>query len=284
MVWDAVVKIAVMSDLHLEFERGPYRTLGTDSAGHPDVGPRLDSLTGGLDVLVLAGDVDVGAHGFAYAEAAARFLAVPVVLIAGNHEFYGGDRRDRHMDTLLPSLRERSSESAGRVRFLERDTAIVGGVRFLGCVLWTDFGLFGAEMVETAMQAAQSSLADFTNIRYRAQIPFSPDHACAEFRRAIDFLKAELAQPFDGLTVVVTHHAPSTGSVAARFAEDLITAAFVSILDDLVGGSGVPLWIHGHTHDSFDYRIGATRVLCNPRGYWPGDLNPRFDPRLVVTV
>ena len=29
----------------------------------------------------------------------------------------------------------------------------------------------------------------------------------------------------------------------------------------------IKLWTHGHTHDEFDYTIGSTRIVCNPRGY-----------------
>jgi hypothetical protein len=82
----------------------------------------------------------------------------------------------------------------------------------------------------------------------------------------------------------VTHHSPSFRSVPARFARDPLSAAYSSHLDDLVERSGAAIWVHGHTHDSFDYKIGGTRVICNPRGYFGRVLNPKFNPRLVIEV
>jgi len=82
--------------------------------------------------------------------------------------------------------------------------------------------------------------------------------------------------------VVVTHHAPAAASIAPRFVGKPLNAAFASRLDDLIENGRPSLWVHGHTHSSFDYRLGQTRVLCNPRGY-PGE-NPYFQPGLVVEV
>jgi hypothetical protein len=86
--------------------------------------------------------------------------------------------------------------------------------------------------------------------------------------------------------VVITHHAPSRNSVHPRFACSPLSACFVSNAERLLDGSRVQLWIHGHTHDSFDYRVNGTRVICNPRGYAKDGVNenPRFDPDLTVDV
>ena len=104
-------------------------------------------------------------------------------------------------------------------------------------------------------------------------------------RRSRDWLTRTLAQPHDGATVVITHHLPSIDSVAPPFMEASSNTAFASDLDALFGQ--MDLWVHGHTHHSFDYRRGRTRVLANPRGYPMRDgsrENPVFDPALVVTV
>ena len=95
-------------------------------------------------------------------------------------------------------------------------------------------------------------------------------------------LAVMLAEPFDGKTVVVTHHAPSSQSVHPRYARDLLTPAFASNLEKLMDGDRAALWIHGHMHESFDYEIYDTRVVCNPRGYAPRALAPDFRPDLVV--
>ena len=101
-----------------------------------------------------------------------------------------------------------------------------------------------------------------------------------------DWLRRQLAQPFDGPTVVVTHHAPSVGSVADKYAADWLTPAFVSDLPEEF--FSVPaLWVHGHTHTGFDYVRGRCRVASNPRGYWLQDSSfeyQGFDPALVIDV
>lgn len=96
----------------------------------------------------------------------------------------------------------------------------------------------------------------------------------------------ELAYPFDGPTVVVTHHAPSFKCLEPRYQAmqgNHVNAAFASSLEHLMG-PGVPLWIHGHVHNSVDMDIKGTRILCNPRGYAGVELNPDFDPAFVVEV
>jgi Icc-related predicted phosphoesterase len=80
----------------------------------------------------------------------------------------------------------------------------------------------------------------------------------------------------------VTHHAPHPGSLHPRYANDLISAAYVSDLTPLIESGKPALWVHGHVHASFDYRVGDTRVICNPNGY--GGENAAFDPALVVEV
>ena len=88
------------------------------------------------------------------------------------------------------------------------------------------------------------------------------------------WLDAALAEPFDGSTVVVTHHGPHRGSLAPRFAADWVSTGYLSELP--LHFFDVPvLWVHGHTHTSHDYQVGGCRVLCNPRGYqWPGQALP----------
>jgi Icc-related predicted phosphoesterase len=255
-----------MSDIHWEFDP-------------PDI------LEVECDVLVLAGDVDV--NGLQAAERALTLSAevsAPVVLLAGNHEFYD----TRPMDRTIEEMREAAARSDGRLTFLERDSAIVAGIRFVGCTLWSDFALAGEATAMAAREAAERQINDFNMITYRERLAFSTYYALAEFKLAKDFLRRELAKPSELPTVVVTHHAPSARSVHPRFAGDLLSGSFASDLDDLVAGSGAELWIHGHMHDSFDYLVGETRVLCNPRGYvrvpdGPAE-NTAFDPGLVVEV
>ena len=111
-----------------------------------------------------------------------------------------------------------------------------------------------------------------------------PQHIIDEHQRSLGHLKDWIEKATEtGLKVIVmTHHAPSYQSVAGQYRGDLLNAAYANRLDALV--EKVDLWVHGHTHHSFDYRIGKGRVVCNPRGYYPRDLNKDFNPHLLVTV
>jgi predicted phosphodiesterase len=259
-----VTKIGFMSDLHLEF--GMLPLAGIDA-----------------DVLVLAGDIHVGRQAAIWSVNLARDLGIPVVQIAGNHEHYGSlGRAGQYVARTIQELRAAATTGPGSVVFLERESAIVAGVRFVGCTLWTDFELYGDPAV--AMAHAEIRMADFHTIAYRPGARFTPTDARREFMRARRFLASELAKPFEGATVVVTHHLPCVRSVSRRFKNDLLNAAFASHLDPIVSASGAALWIHGHTHDSCDYKIATTRVVCNPRGIAGFELNPRFDPNLVVEI
>jgi len=225
------------------------------------------------DITILAGDI-------ARAEAAMRWASQfdrPVLYVAGNHEFYGGS---------IPAVREdlaRCAKACG-VHFLDQQSLEIGGVRFLGTTLWTDFELFGAECRDLAMERSAEFMRDFQVIRNADGSTYTPQDSIELFREQYAWLDAALDQPFDGPTVVITHHAPSMRSVHPRFAESLVSAGFVSACTSLLGRA--ELWIHGHTHDSFDYTVYGTRVLCNPRGYCRDgvDENPAFDPALCIQV
>lgn len=251
------MRIHVLSDLHLEF--APF-----------------DPPETGADVVVLAGDIWQGSRGIAWARRA--WPHREIVYVPGNHEYY---RSEIGVENAL-------MVGAGRehgVHVLNRGEVVIGGVRFLGAVLWTDFLLFGKHEREHAMLAGAAGLSDFSVIDYGTAAFTS--HDAAELNRLdVAWLEARLKrEPFDGNTVVVTHHLPSMRSVPGRYQRDLLSACFASHLDDLLGYS--TLWIHGHTHDSLDYVAQGARVVCNPRGYArPGQPpeNPAFEPALTVTL
>lgn len=247
------MKLHVLNDLHIEFAK--FEPPATDA-----------------DVVVLAGDIGVGLEGLYWAEAC--FAGKPVIYVPGNHEFY------HHDITLIEEMKACAADS---IHVLDDDEVDIGGVRFLGCVLWTDFALFGEVDKYFAMQRARQGMNDFAIIQCRGR-RFTPEDALRRHAASRNWLANRLTEPFDGKTVVVTHHAPSSGSVSPRFAHDPLTPAFVSNLEELMGGNRVALWIHGHTHDPFDYQVRGTRVVCNPRGYAPYDLTPDFRPGFVVAV
>jgi predicted phosphodiesterase len=260
----AMTKILLMSDVHIEF--GGLFVAKTQA-----------------DVAVLAGDIHVGVKAAAWSDKLARRLGIPVVHVAGNHEHYGSlRRRGGHLGRTIGQLRAAAAATAGRVAFLERESAVIAGVRFVGCTLWTDYELFGNPAED--MAHAEAAMTDHETIAYRPRVRFTTNDARREFMLARDFLKAELAQPFDGPTVVVTHHLPSLRSVPEPVKDNRLSAAYASHLDELVAASGAELWCHGHTHSSCDYVIGRTRVLCNPRGYDGIALNSSFDPSFTAEV
>ena len=253
------MRIALLSDLHLSVQALPP--------------PAIDA-----DVLVLAGDL----HRPAGAIAWARQYTLPTLFVAGNHEFYGSD-----LTSTMRTLREYAAGSS--VRVLEHGTWLHGGVRFLGCTLWSDYRLFDSpQQRESGLQQAGRLVRDFSRIRVAADRDdlFTPADAQRLFDDAVAWLDRQFAMPHDGPTVVVTHFAPARGSIAARFADSPLNACFVSDLEPQIRRWQPALWLHGHVHDSFDYRIGATRIVANPRGYAPNGVveNETFDPALVLVV
>lgn len=254
------MNIQVLSDLHVDVSPPPSIVIGGD-----------------VDVVIVAGDTCQGAHNAFVALRRMVPEAIPVVTVMGNHEYYR-----RCLPEELAQARELAP--AFNVHLLENDTIVLGGVRFAGCTLWTDYRLFGANNAVAAMRAAQHGLNDHRLISWRKQPwqRFRPEEGLLMHTASKAFLVETLATPFAEPTVVVTHHAPQWLSVHPRYRDDLLTAAFVSDLSALIQEFQPNLWVHGHVHSSFDYRVGRTRVLCNPHGYW--DENPDFDPCLVVEV
>ena len=253
------MKLNVLSDLHLSMG-------GLDK-------PRNDA-----DIVVLAGDIARPAESAAWALGFDK----PVLYVLGNHEFYGG--------SIEGTAAELKRLCAGtHVHVLVDDAIVIDGVRFLGSTLWTDFRLFGSdEKRGAAMAGARHLMRDFSCIRTgdAAIAIFTPEDSAALFERHAAWLQRRLNTAYSGPTVVITHHAPSPQSIHPRYADSLLNACFVSDAEYLLNGGRVQLWIHGHTHDSFDYAVKGTRVVCNPRGYAKAGVNEnsRFDPDFVIEI
>lgn len=246
------MKLLVYSDLHLEHR--PFTVLEKD-------GSRFDA---DADLVILAGDIDEGVRGIRWARES--FADKPVVYVTGNHEFYG-----HHWTKLLDEMREAAAKYD--VHFLETDEIDIGGIRFLGCSLWTDFELFGAGGKSAAIQRARAGMNDYQSIKI-SRIPemywvhgryLIPELTVLRHRGCRDWLEGKLRHGDPSKTVVITHHAPHPHSVAEHYKSDPLSPAYASDLSHLMGKAG--LWIHGHMHESVDYVVNGTRIICNPRGY-----------------
>jgi len=251
----AFLKIHILCDLHVEF--GDFVP--------PDVG---------ADVVVLAGDVHVKNRGLQWIFD--QKFEVPVLYVLGNHEFY----REK-----FPGLIDKLKIGAEgtNVHVLENDSIDIGGYRFFGCTLWSDMELLGDPHV--ALIAAADTMNDYRLIRlsktYRRLSPRDTRmYHFRSVRKLTEFLKAGEPER----SIVVMHHAPSIRSIADRYKSDPVSAAFASNMDDFILEHQPRLWIHGHTHENFDYEIGKTRVVCNPRGYASIEENKGFRPDYTLVV
>jgi predicted phosphodiesterase len=248
------MKIRVLSDLHLEFD-----------VWTP---PAADA-----DVVVLAGDIHIGARGLEWARE--QFPSLPIIYVIGNHEFYGGQ-----MQQVSAALR--AAAQSLDIHLLDTGELVLDGTRFLGATLWTDFALYGTgPRLLSSMNDARRAISDFRMIRHGPTGILRPEDAREMHLVQAKWLEGKLAEDFDGPTVVVTHFLPHRRSIHPKYEGDEFNPAFASDLAHLVAPP-VTLWIHGHTHESFDYVVNGTRVVCNPRGYLPIEPNPAFDPLFVV--
>ncbi|MGZ5051017.1 MAG: metallophosphoesterase [Methylobacter sp.] len=242
------MRINYFSDIHLEFES-------------------LKAPNNDADIIVAAGDIGIGTQGVDWL----KTFGKPVIYVAGNHEFYSGDYHQS-----LQMLRQQCDGS--NIHFLENDSLIFQDVRFLGCTLWADLFVEG----EIKAEALVKSLNDFKRIQMEGQTLDAAQFSRL-FHSSKTWLEQQLAQPFSGQTVIVTHHAPSLWSwsgsnLAAK------KLAYCNDLKYLLHEHEIAAWIHGHVHSQMDYRIADARILCNPRGYAGVKLAPRFDQNKVVEI
>jgi predicted phosphodiesterase len=269
------MKIAIASDLHLEF--------GDLDFDNND----------GAEVLILSGDICVAADldmrdrrqtemGFARARSerfheffercAERFPHV--IYIMGNHEYYHDD-----FATALDEVRRKLAHLSN-LYILEREVKTIGDVTFIGGTLWTDMNnldpltLYHMRTMMNDFRVIQNST---TPVHFRTQEgefktrrgKFSPEDAVAEHVKMKQYIQSVVQGNHDTRYVVVGHHAPSAQSIHAQYAHDsIMNGGYTSNLDEFIlDHPQIRLWTHGHTHHPFDYQIGETRVVCNPRGY-----------------
>jgi predicted phosphodiesterase len=269
------MKIALASDLHLEF--GDLDIVNTDNA----------------EVLILSGDICVAADldmrdrrqtemGFARARSerfhdffercAANFPHV--IYVMGNHEYYHSD-----FATALGEMRRKLAHLPN-LHIMERDVKVINNVTFIGGTLWTDMNnqdsltLYHMRTMMNDFRVIQNST---TPVHFRTEEgkfatrigKFSPEDAVEEHVKMKQYIQSVVQGNHDTKYVVVGHHSPSRKSTHEMYANDTVmNGGYSSDLDEFImDHPQIRLWTHGHTHHPFDYVIGETRVVCNPRGY-----------------
>jgi|CXWL01.1.fsa_nt_gi predicted phosphodiesterase len=243
------MRLQYLSDLHLEFhaDDGASFVASLDAAG--------------VDVLILAGDIAVAEQiGPALARFCAHYADAMVVYVHGNHEFYGTTR-----DQVVAMTRA-ACERHPNLRWLDGDVTEICGTRFLGAPLWfPDPG---------PARAPKMAMNDFHAIQGFENWVYN------ENARTIRFFEQHLRAG----DVVVTHHLPAQACVAAPWKGSSLNAFFVCDLERLIRLRRPRLWVHGHTHESVDLVVGHTRIVCNPFGYVPRELNAGFQDSAVIEV
>ncbi len=248
------------SDLHMEFEHC------TPDRLEMPIDPRAD-------LLVLAGDVHTEVAGM---DGLVRRLAmqVPVVMVAGNHEFYGHE-----FDLQRQALADRG-KTIPDFHFLDNEAVTVNGVRIVGATFWSDFGGGDPRLMAKAgdMMTDYSVISDGT----ATLGSLKPSRIYQEHLKSADFIRAELAGRDNRRLIVVTHHAPSPRSTRRKGRG--LDKLYGSDYEQLMRDYDPNLWIHGHVHESFEYQVDQTIVACNPRGYAGYHENESFVPVRTITL
>lgn len=258
------MRIWLFSDLHQEHFDQPWD-------------PLPEAPADGFDVIVAPGDIHTPlTRSLRWLHE--RFPGVRVIYTPGNHDFYwdGGEERYTLWDQL-----DRGRELADQLGIdLLLDSSVhIDGTRFVGGTLWTDLRLDTWSLTDAVREAGRV-MNDYKRIRRKSEggKKLRPTDTLEIHRATRRFLAEELARPWPGETVVVTHHAPHPLSLADRSEPHCF--CYASDLTELIGRTSPDLWLHGHIHMARDYAIGATRVVTNPRGHI--EETTGFVPGLVV--
>lgn len=265
-----MTRFKLMSDLHLEFFDRPRPMVAEQPTWVPPAHP-LDKDT----VLLLAGDIHVGTKAWPWIKDRCEQYK-EVIYILGNHEFYG-----QKYNKTIDAWREiaENPEYIETFTFLHNDhyTNFDDGFRIFGATLWT-------EVNDPHMQwAGRQYMTDYnviTNDRggYRKLMVQDTN---VYHRETLIHLEKFLSKPFDGKTIVMTHHLPHELCVHKHFENSPLNDYFRTDLDWVFKKYDIDYWVHGHTHNNVDVHVGKTRILCNPRGYHGIELNRDFDEDLV---
>ena len=274
------MKIRVVSDLHLDFDRQGKNTVEYLEFLENELLPAHDDDKD--TVLVLPGDIDLEKRvKLVYETWAPRFKAI--VGVAGNHEFYGGsiNRVNQKIDESVCHL--------PNAWFLDMQEVDVDDVWFVGATLWTDFD----NLNQTVMFDAKLWMNDYKQIRVGPPAqPYQRKLTPVEVANIHLQHKAYMFERIkkhksEGKTVVaVSHHLPTYLCIDEKYKGQSLNGCYASELWYDMEAAEPDLWVHGHVHNQVDIIPPGlkTRIVCNPRGYWPSDMNSDFDPNFSVEV
>ena len=285
---DLKMKIKLVSDLHLEFS---------------DINIKNDE---GCDVLILSGDIMIAEELYDHPETSynmysnvnladlgrkqlrvntfrdflkrVSFQFPHVIYVAGNHEFYHGK-----WNRTLKVLHDECAKFPN-VYFLEQECKKIDDVTFIGGTLWTDMN----KGDPLTLHAVRDMMSDFRVILKEDQdyTRLKPADTCVRHKKMLDYIKSVVAERHDEKFVVVGHHSPSKLSTHENYKnEHLMNGAYSSDLSEFImDRPQIKLWTHGHTHHPFDYVLGETRIVCNPRGYEGYEPESGWNPNIVIEV
>ncbi|MBD3260200.1 MAG: hypothetical protein GF334_00720 [Candidatus Altiarchaeales archaeon] len=242
---DKRMKVQIVSDLHLEF--------------YEDFRPIIEAMDPtDVDVLVVAGDLSTEPELFEVLTLLSEKYP-QVLYVLGNHEYYRNTLKGIHKRMVLTCTHLKN------VQWLHNTVFTIEGQRFVGTPLW-----FQDEPLNVIYE---KFLNDFSQIKdFRSWV-------YKENKKAKRYLNSRIEEG----DIVITHHLPTMRSVPSRFMSEPLNRFFVCDLEGMIRALKPKLWIHGHTHDSFDYMIEDTRIVCNPMGYMH-QKNPYYIPGLVIEV
>ena len=244
LINDNELSILYMSDLHFEFDSNLKDFNSVISEKH-------------ADVVVLAGDIAGGLYSYKFIQHLNN-LGYYVIYVLGNHEFYGQD-----FNQLIKDYRI-LSENNDMFSFLEKDVLNLNGVDFIGTTLWTSAGTKDiSEEIDFNTKTHLDNISDFKKIN-----KFTPVVMKTIFYESFNFIKEAVNNSKAEHKVVITHHAPCNISSLEHYRANVVAqSSHVTELGNYISYTDISVWIHGHLHNSSDYFINETRILCNPRGY-----------------
>lgn len=265
------MKIQLLSDLHNEFLRGNKQRPGHNWSGSIS---QTDS-----DLIILAGDIDTGSKGIEWAISESDRLSKKIVYIPGNHEYYGYEYFD--LVEKMSALCEGHD-----VHCLNPGVLLFDDLRIIGATLWTDYKVNTLFPQDLVMFYIERSLSDHRMIEFNTGQSFRrflPADALALHIKELNWIQRELSKPFEGKTVIVTHHGPHPMCQHPAFPVNELSAAFHSDLSAVIADNEIHLWAFGHTHANLDEVIWGTRIVANQAGY-PGEDISDFDAGFIIEI